>query len=160
MTLQRTGCFVACPDYIVTIHGNWRVVFQSRPILEPTDVANVHRAFSNESGIRVGGTFETTIKPEAVAQLLEKFKEARFFSLRDEYRSNVTDNPTYIVSIDTGHSKKSVIDYVGKRAGMPKAVTALQDAIDAAAQTDRWIKGTPDVIPLLIAKRVNFSGPL
>lgn len=160
MTLQRTGCYGTCPDYKVTIEGNGRVVFETRPLLDPTDVANVHRAFSNESGIRVSGTFETTITPEAVAELLEKFKEARFFSLQDEYRSDVTDNPTYIVSIDTGHRQKSVVDYVGKRAGMPKSVTALQDAIDAAAQTDRWIKGTSDVIPLLIAKRVNFFGPL
>lgn len=123
-------------------------------------MANVHRAFSTESGVRVSGKHETTIEPQVIDQLLAQFEEARFFSLRDEYRAEITDNPTYVVTIDTGNGKKSVVDYVGEEAGMPKAVAALQDAIDAAAGTDRWIEGTPSVIPLLQEGGADFTGIL
>lgn len=160
ISLQRTPCFGSCPDYIVTIAGNGRVVFESRPYLALDDVGNVHREFSTESGVRVAGTHETTIDPQVVDQLLAKFQEARFFSLRDEYRAEVTDNPTYVVTIDTGNGQKSVVDYVGRKAGMPEEVTALQDAIDAAAGTDRWIEGTPQVIPLLQEEGADFAGIL
>jgi len=36
-----------------------------------------------------------------------------------------------------------VIDYVGERAGMPADVTRLEEAIDKAADSERWIKGDP-----------------
>jgi len=160
ISLQRTACFGSCPDYKVTITGDGRVVFQTTPYLDRDDVANVHRAFSTESGVRVPGTHQTTIEPEGIDELLAKFEQTRFFSLRDEYRAQVTDNPTYVVTIDTGNGLKSVVDYVGKEAGMPESVTALQDAIDAAAGTERWIEGTPQVIPLLQKEGADFAGIL
>lgn len=160
ISLQRTACFGSCPDYKVTIAGNGRVVFETTPFLNRDDVANVHRAFSTESGVRVPGTHHTTIEPQAIDQLLAQFEQARFFSLRDEYRAEVTDNPTYVVTIDTGNGQKTVVDYVGKEAGMPESVTAIQDAIDAAAGTDRWIKGTPQVIPLLQKEGADFASIL
>ncbi|WP_223072863.1 DUF6438 domain-containing protein [Erythrobacter sp. SCSIO 43205] len=160
ISLQRTACFGSCPDYKVTIYGSGRVLFQSTPHLEPDDVANVHRAFSTQSGVRVPGTHETTIEPQVIDQLVAQFEATRFFSLRDEYRAEITDNPTYVVTIDTGNGKKSVVDYVGREAGMPEAVKALQDAIDAAAGTDRWIEGTPPVVPLLQKKGADFAGIL
>jgi ankyrin repeat protein len=160
ISLQRTACFGSCPDYKVTITGDGRVVFQTTPFLDHDDVANLHRAFSAESGVRVPGTHQTTIEPQVIDDLLAQFEQSRFFSLRDEYRATVTDNPTYVVTIDTGNGQKSVVDYVGKEAGMPESVTALQDAIDAAAGTERWIEGTPQVIPLLQKEGADFTGIL
>jgi hypothetical protein len=108
----------------------------------------------------VPGIHETTVEAKVVDQLLAQFQDAQFFSLRDEYRAEVTDNPTYVVTIETGNGRKSVVDYVGSEVGMPEAVTALQDAIDAAAGTDRWIEGTPQVIPLLLDEAADFTGIL
>ena len=136
------------------------MVFETTPNLDPDDVANIHRAYSTESGVRVPGTHETTIETQAIEQLVAQFEEARFFTLRDEYRAEVTDNPTYVVTIDTGNGKKSIVDYVGEKAGMPASVTALQDAIDTAAGTNRWIEGTPQVIPMLQEEGADFAGTL
>jgi hypothetical protein len=72
----------------------------------------------------------------------------------------VTDSPTYIVTIDTGHRAKSVIDYVGLDVGMPRAEKDLEDAIDEVAGTRRWIEGGAGVIPLLWEERADFSGPV
>ncbi len=120
-------------------------------------VAGVHREFSPASGVMVPGTHRTNIDPSAVRTLVEQFRAARFFSLANEYRHSVTDNPTYVVAIDTGTKSKRIVDYAGKDVGMPAAVTALEDAIDKAAGTSRWIEGTPDVIPLLQAEGFDFS---
>jgi ankyrin repeat protein len=151
--LIRTSCFGSCPNYKVSISGKGLVVFESMSYDE-------NSIFSTGSGIRIPGIHKTKIDPKEVNQLLDQFREARFFSLRDEYRAEVTDNPTYVVRIDTGNGKKSVVDYVGKEAGMPHSVTALQEAIDAAAGTDRWIEGTPQAIPLLQKKGADFRGVL
>jgi hypothetical protein len=160
ISLQRTACYGSCPAYKVTIAGNGRVVFETSPYQDRSDVANGHRGFWSKSGVRVPGTHQTTIEPEVIDRLLAQFEQARFFALRDEYRAEVTDNPTYVVTIDTGNGRKSVVDYVGKEAGMPVSVTALQDAIDAAAGTDRWINGTAQVIPLLQKEGADFAGIL
>jgi ankyrin repeat protein len=157
ISLQRTACYGSCPDYKVTIDGQGNVVFTTRPPLDGGD-SEVHREFSNFSGVRVSGTYPTVISKADVASLLQKFKAADFFSLKDEYSAAVTDNPTYILSIDTGNGSKTVVDYVGEKAGMPRVVTTLQDAVDKMAGTDRWIKGLPSVIPILKATNAEFDG--
>jgi hypothetical protein len=47
-----------------------------------------------------------------------------------------------VLTVDTGQRQKSVEDYEGKLAGMPKVVTELEDAVDKAAGTDRWLRGS------------------
>ena len=157
ISLQRTACYGSCPDYKVSIDGQGNVVFTTRPPLDDGDSA-VHREFSISTGVRVSGTYRTMVSKADVASLLQKFKSADFFSLKDEYRAAVTDNPTYILSIDTGNGRKTVVDYVGKEAGMPAVVTTLQDAVDRVAGTERWINGLPSVIPILKAANADFHG--
>lgn len=159
ITLQRSACYGSCPDYIVTISGDGSVVFTTdhRPV---DAVAGIHREFSRSVGVLVPGTHRTKVDPDAVRTLVERFRDARFFNLKDEYHYEVTDAPTYVISIDTGHGSKRIVDYVGGRAGMPAAVTALEDAIDKVAGTGRWIEGTPDIIPLLQAEGFRFNSPI
>lgn len=159
ITLQRTACFGQCPDYTVTISGNGSVVFTTD--YQPADpVAGVHREFSRSVGVLVPGTHRTRIDADAVKALVQQFRESQFFNLKNEYRYGATDAPTYIISIDTGHGSKQIVDYIGRQAGMPAAVTALEDAIDKAAETRRWIDGTPDAIPLLQAAGFRFDSPI
>jgi hypothetical protein len=142
ITLQRSACFGNCPDYRVTISGDGSVVFttEDRPI-DP--VAGVFREFSPSSGVAVPGTHRARIDPATVRSLVQKFREASFFNLKDEYRYNATDAPTYAISIDTGHGSKRVVDYLGPEAGMPAGVRALENAVDDAAGTQRWIEEKP-----------------
>jgi Domain of unknown function (DUF6438) len=156
ITLQRSACFGNCPDYIVTISGDGSVVFTTdhRPVDRE---AGIHREFSRSSGVLVPGTHRTKIDVDAVKALVNQFRDARFFSLKNEYRYGATDAPTYVISIETGHESKRIVDYIGREAGMPAAVTALEDAIDKVAGTSRWIDGTPDVIPLLQAEGFRFD---
>lgn len=159
ITLQRSACFGTCPDYIVTISGDGSVVFTTdhRPV-DP--VAGIHREFSRSVGVLVPGTHRTKIDPDAVKALVQQFRDARLFDLKNEYRYGATDAPTYVISIETGHASKRIVDYIGRQAGMPAAVTALEDAIDKVAGTRRWIEGTPDAIPLLQAEGFRFDSPI
>jgi len=159
ITLERSACYGSCPDYAVTIAGDGRVDFTTQE-MAVDDVSAVHRQFSETVGVLVTGRHSARIDPAKVQALVQKFREAGFFRLRDEYRADITDNPTYVISIDTGHGSKRVIDYVGKEVGMPSSVTALEDAIDETAGTARWIEGTADVIPLLQAEGARFDNDL
>jgi hypothetical protein len=123
ITLERGVCFGACPDYTVTIHGDGRVVYEGRRFVAQT------------------GKREATVPRDAVRALLRKFRQADFFSLRDNYHAQVTDLPTYRVTLAHDGRRKSVSDYGGEMMGMPKAVTELEQAIDETANTRQWVKG-------------------
>ena len=125
ITLERTGCYGACPSYVLRIHGDGRVEFDGRMF------------------VAARGRQTTTISLATVDALIDDFRKADFFSLSGEYRYSVTDNPTYIVCISIGGQKKQVIDYVGEQIGMPAVVTRLEETIDKAADSERWIHGDP-----------------
>lgn len=123
--LERTGCFGTCPAYLTTLRSDGTVYFCGR-----ADV----RALGWQTG---------RIDPEDFNRLVELFRRADVFSLEDKYAAEVTDSPTYIVGINIGGQRKVIVDYVGEEAGMPPVVTRLQEAIDTAAGTERWIEPRP-----------------
>jgi hypothetical protein len=123
ITLERGVCFGTCPDYTVTIHGDGRVVFEGRRF-----VAKM-------------GRHEGRIDPSDVRSLLAKFRRADFFTLRAEYHAQVTDLPTYRVTLAYDGRRKTVSDYGGAMSGMPAVVTELENAIDETANTQQWVKG-------------------
>jgi hypothetical protein len=43
--------------------------------------------------------------------------------------------------LSVGGRTKTVTDYVGEQVGMPVVITDLENAVDEAAGTERWIKG-------------------
>lgn len=156
ISLQRSACFGACPNYTVTISGNGRAVFETDPE-SVDDLAELHRRHSPNSGVLVPGRHVVQIAPSAIDTLLDQFRRANFFSLKNEYRAAVTDSPTYVLTIDTGHGRKQVIDYVGERAQMPASVTTLEKAVDNAAGTSRWVDGGEGLVAWLEATGFDFS---
>ncbi len=155
ITLQRSACYGSCPDYSVTIHGEGRVVFSTNN--EPTDpVSGVHRSQAPSSGVLVPGRHEDWIDRAAVDSLLAKFRKARFFSLRNEYRADITDNPTYVLTVETGNTKKTIVDYAGEEAKMPVAVTQLENEVDLVARTARWVRGAEGLVEALAATGFDF----
>lgn len=119
--LVRTGCYGTCPAYRVSISGSGEVLWDG--------VGNVAKV----------GEARGQVDPEVVAALLERARAIGFFDLRDVYRANITDGPTYEVSVTIGGKTKRVEDYMGAHAGMPYAVTSFEQAVDRAARTAVWI---------------------
>jgi hypothetical protein len=156
ITLERSACFGPCPVYRVTINGDGRVVFTTAT--EPVDkIDELHRRFALSDGVLLPGTHEDRISPAAVASLIKKFQAAQFWKLRASYRAPVTDSPSYVMTFDTGRTRKTVTDYVGSEIGMPCGVTELEEAIDQVAGTDRWVRGTAGLLTWLERTGFNFQ---
>lgn len=121
MKLTRTFCLGTCPDYSVEVRGDGTVIYEGKLC------------------VAVRGHHDGFIPASRVDELFEAFKKAEFLSLRDYYFSLVTDNPTYVITLTYFGVSKTVTDYSGKRAGMPNAVTALENTIDEIAGTATWV---------------------
>lgn len=121
ITLARGVCFGFCPDYTVSITGEGAVMYTGRRF------------------VNVIGEQHATIELAQVQALLAEFDRVNFMSLRDSYRANITDLPTYTVSLTRNGQTKTVVDYGGLSAGMPESVRHLQDEIDRVANTGRWV---------------------
>jgi ankyrin repeat protein len=139
MKLSRTECFGACPSYEVELTGEGRVSYQG----------------TNFVALR--GRHGATVDQGVVKDLVERFRRADFFTLNDAYRAPITDNPTYTVSLTVDGRTKTVEDYVGLAGGMPDAVHDLENAIDRAAGSDRWLLGNADTVPSLRAENWDFN---
>jgi hypothetical protein len=149
ITLERFSCFGSCPEYRVEISGDGTARFTTRI----GGGAPPHRSV----GVFAPGYHVTRIDPGAVRALVERFRQARFFGLADEYRSGGADAPAQRLTFETGRHSKAVFDYVGERVGMPQAVRALHEAVDRAARTETWVTGTAGTAEALAAEGFDFS---
>jgi Domain of unknown function (DUF6438) len=121
ISLRRTVCYGSCPAYTVTVSIT-QVVFEGD-------------AFVADKGRQTA-----QVDPNAVRKLAARFVAADFYSMGAKYAASVTDNPTNVLSINIDGHKKTVVDYVGQREGMPAVIKDLEDAVDELADTKRWIK--------------------
>jgi ankyrin repeat protein len=137
IALERTGCFGACPSYTVRV--------------TTTGIEFDGRGFVTAEGKHIA-----KVDPVAVRHLAKKFIADDFYSLESEYRAGVTDNPTYVLSLDVDGKTKQVEDYVGSWVGMPGVVSELEEDVDELAQTARWIRGGPGLVDALKAEGFNF----
>jgi ankyrin repeat protein len=138
MSLTRTVCYGSCPSYSVEIRGDGQVVYRG------------------DRDVLITGQHHARVSAERVRNLLEAFRSADYFSLRDDYSQRVTDTPTYTTAIEFDGYKKSVGDHVGSGAGMPEVVTELEDKIDELAETEKWLNETSQTWPSLVSEHWDF----
>lgn len=119
--LTRGACFGFCPVYTVTVNGAGEV------------------RYNGSNFVNVVGEANSTIPAADVHRLVARFDEIGFDNLRDAYRGEMTDLPTYTLSITRDGRTKTVVDYGGVQAGMPREVRALQDEVDSVAGTAQWV---------------------
>jgi TonB family protein len=109
--------------------------------------------FNGTSGVIVEGKHQRRIQPQAIQQLLEVFRKADFFSLRDDYSVGATDVGRTTTSIQIDNSRKSIAD---DWVEVPPALKAIQDAI--LAVSDQWIRGNSDTVRSLLAEARSGTG--
>jgi hypothetical protein len=129
ITLERSVCYGTCPEYTVTIHGDGSVIYEGRDF------------------VRVTGKQHGTAQREDVARLVDMFERAHFFDLKDRYSAQITDLPTYRVTYERNGRRKTVVDYAGEDAGMPHAVSEIEQEIDRVAQTEKWVRDPHSLEP-------------
>jgi hypothetical protein len=129
ITLQRGYClWTPCLVYGVEIHGDGSIVF------------------TGKAHVATMGTAQGQISMDDVRELVNLFRAADYYSLRDDYFGASGGPPTYTTSISIDGQTKKVEEVVGLIMGMPKSVIDLEDAIDRIAGTAKWIKG-PAITP-------------
>ncbi|HEU0099945.1 MAG TPA: DUF6438 domain-containing protein [Allosphingosinicella sp.] len=154
--LTRSACLGACPDYSVTIDGSGAVFFTTQaPALKGGGEA--HRQFGPGRGVLFPGEHRARIDRATLDALIERFRAAQFFGLDREYRAPVTDLPTYVLKFRSGGRSWTVTDYAGPMADMPPVVTELEDAVDKAAGTARWVAGDESSVAALRAEGLDFG---
>ena len=122
ITLERTVCFGACPDYTLTIHGDGTVTYEGRQF------------------VRTQGTRTITISEEKIRQLLSEFQRVDYFSLDDSYEEFMaTDMPSAITSLKANGKTKTVRHYHGDFSA-PEKLTELEDRIDEIVNSDQWLE--------------------
>ncbi len=138
MTLRRSQCYGSCPAYTVELRGTGEV------------------RFKGDSYVLVPGEHVAQVEPAVAECLFEAFKKADFWSLQPRYAAQAFDLPTYQLSLTVGGKAKTVVDYLGRAVGMPEEVTGLENALDSAAGTHRWIAGDTGLIDWLAASGFDF----
>lgn len=121
ITLTRSVCFGFCPAYSVTITGEGQV------------------SYVGGQFVNVVGQQQASIPRADVERLLARFDAIGFERLRDEYLAQVSDVPSYTISLTRNGRTKRVVDYMGVAVGMPDSVRELEDEIDRVAGTARWV---------------------
>ena len=119
--LRRSGCYGRCPSYSVDLYGDG------------------HAVYAGEYYVDVVGEHRYLLAPEAVGKLVKSLVAKDVWSLRDSYRSSVSDSSTFMVTIQLGDQTHSIEDYVGRSVGMPAVVTEFEKEIDEAADSESWI---------------------
>ncbi|HEV2837056.1 MAG TPA: DUF6438 domain-containing protein [Pyrinomonadaceae bacterium] len=129
ITLQRTGCFGDCPIYKVAIYDDGRV------------------AYEGVEFVKRKGQAKGQITTEALQELVREFEKIDYFNLEDNYGGDSrlcpeswTDYPSATTSLNWKDKKKTVRHYHGCRgSALLDQLTALEDKIDKAVNTKRWI---------------------
>jgi ankyrin repeat protein len=138
ISMSRSPCFGTCPSYSVEIRSDGTILYRGSDF------------------VAISGTHRSRVSLDAVHRLYDDFGKASFFCTFDEYKADITDNPEYVVEISYDGRTKRVVDYVGRAIGMPKQISELEDAIDATAQTKKWVEGDEGTFASLEAEHWDF----
>lgn len=139
VSLERTACYGTCPSYRLTLQGNGDVTYEG--------IAHVV----------VMGTHHYHVDPQVVAALIASARAKNLASLRPAYLAQITDSPTYEITLQLDDHTIRISDYVGPLAGMPHTVRDFEQEIDAAANSSAWIHLSQPAVDTLEAEHFVFN---
>jgi len=108
--------------------------------------------YNGTSGVVVEGKHRRKIQAEEVKQLLEAFRRADFFSLRDDYSVGATDVGSTTTSIQIGSRRKAITD---DWVQVPAVLKGVQEAVLKYSHSEQWVKGNSDTVSSLLAETSN-----
>lgn len=156
VTLERTGCFGTCPAYTVSIHGDGRVVFYSDPFTSYRGEGE-KAPFALIDGVLLPGHHKDFISSRGVARLVRAARKIPFDKLQPEYRAPIADLPTYTLTVESGLTRRMIVDHSGPQVGLPASVTKLQLLIDELAGVSRWVRGSSGLTAWLEREKFDFQ---
>jgi hypothetical protein len=115
--------------------------------------------YDGGSYVAITGSHRASVSSGVVSEMVETFRAADYFSLKDKYMWGATDLPTYKTSISIDGRTKEVVDYAGQQVGMPESVSKLEETIDRLSGVERWTKGNGETVPALMQEKFDFTSP-
>ncbi len=119
MSLQRTMCPSACPDYSLSIYADGRVLYEGRRYVAIKGKQKIH------------------ISKGQVNQLYDEFCRINFFTLKDKYEALIKDGSITKISLRADGLFKEVINCHPSQA--PAGLYSLEKMIDETTGSKRWI---------------------
>ena len=130
ITLQRGACENRCAVYRLVIFADGTVIYEGRYF------------------VRQRGLIKSGVSPEVLTKLIGDLEKGGFFQLENNYgygnssgcESIDPDGPAAILSVSNQGRSKTVLHHHRCVGPVPNRVTELEDAVDRAAGTAKWIK--------------------
>jgi hypothetical protein len=116
ITLERTACLGACPDYKVVIHANGSMLYQGRYSVETQ------------------GTRKSEIPISEVQKLVERLRKQGFFNWKEKKLACI-DFPEVEITVVLDGRRKHVLEGCNE----PGPILKLADEIDRISGAKRWI---------------------
>ena len=139
ISLTRGSCYGRCASYSVELRGDGSAVF------------------NGQSFVSVTGEQTGRVSEQKFDKLLAMLRSMNFYSLPDRYAQQVTDSPTYSVTVSIDGNVKKVVDHMGINIGMPGSITDLENLIDLAGDTPKWVSGTSYDVQTLRQQGFDFK---
>lgn len=127
--LERTECYGTCPSYSVSVNQDGDVEFIGKKY------------------VKFIGTKRYTIQKNDSVALARDFMRLRDEGVKKEYFNQVTDMPTYRISMSANNVTHTIVDYDGYQVGMPTSVSELQIRIDDVTRSVQFLNGRPFEVP-------------
>jgi Domain of unknown function (DUF6438) len=132
ISLQRGNCEGGCPVYRVMIFANGDVIWQGR--------GRVTRP----------GVVLSRIERDQIRALIKEFQSIDYFHLENIYgyrgrgcQSSAPDMPMVITTLSMGGLSKTLSHHDGCVGEVSEKISAIENSIDQAVNTARWITGKP-----------------
>lgn len=130
ITLQRGACEQRCAVYRLIIFADGTVIYDGQHF------------------VRRAGLIRSGISPEVLGKLLHDLEEGGFFRMENNYGYGNTDRcksidpggPMAILSVSNQGRSKTVLHNHSCVGPIPSRLTDLEDKVDRAAGTVKWIK--------------------
>ncbi|MBF9220127.1 DUF6438 domain-containing protein [Hymenobacter ruricola] len=117
ITFERTACFGTCPSYTLQVFADGRVAYEGRRFVPQV------------------GKKELRMSAAAVADLLQRAREAHFEQFQPRYTQNTSDLPSVILAVRQADGQlKAVWVEEGEPENVRELVTYFGHQFDALAQ--------------------------
>jgi len=130
ISLQRGACEARCAVYRVVIFADGTVIYEGQYF------------------VRRAGVVRSGVSPEALVKLLKELESGGFFEMETNYGYGGKDHcdkidgdgPAAILSVSTGGRSKIILHNHRCVGTAADRLTALEDMVDRAVGTSKWIK--------------------
>ena len=131
IVLQRGACEQRCAVYRLTIFADGTVIYEGRYF--------VHRS----------GLIKSGVSPDVLNKLISDLEAGGFFQLEDNYGYGSSkdhcdsidgDGPAAILTVSTHGRSKTVLHNHRCVGSVSSRLTELEDKVDQAVGTVKWIK--------------------